>query len=471
MLGLSNFITKINNIVWLPIYFLFFGLGIYFSFKTKFFYISKFKFILKKTFGTCFKQNKECHKGEFTPLQAITTSLASTIGAGNIVGVSVAIVNGGPGSVFWIWTIAFLGMIIKYSEVVLALKFRNKNETGEWCGGPMYYIGNGLKNKIWAYVFAIFMILYTVFGVNIVQANSIAGIINEYTGLKKIFSGGILAVIVFLVIFKGIESIGKVTEKLVPFMCVLYFCGAAFILVLNYKYIPGAIVNIFSEAFKIKSINGGLIYGMFLAIRYGVARGIHSSEAGMGTSPIAQASSNLKNPVEQGFYGVIEVFISLFVICTSTALVILTSGVYDKNIYVNLLNSSGDKLKINSLPTGIILVEKSFSQKLGATRSDLFIMICIVLFALSTIIGGFYYGLKSCEFIFKSKFIWLYKLIFLGTIITGAWVNVKIAWELHDMVLTLITLINLISIFLLRKVIVDETKNYFGKSKKNELLK
>lgn len=465
MCNLSNFITSVNNIIWQPIYFLLFCLGLYFCFKTNFFHVRKFGFILKKTFGLGMdNKSKKNIKGEFTPLQALSTSLASTVGAGNIVGVAVSIVNGGPGSIFWIWIVAILGMVIKYSEIVLALKFREKNKNGEWCGGPMYYIENGLKNKIWAYVFAIFMILYVVCGVNIVQSNSIAGIIYEYVGLKKIFSGFIFAIIIFLVIFNGMQSIGKVTEKLVPFMCVLYFFGSLFILIMNYKLIPGALINIFSEAFKTKSIYGGAIYGIFLALRYGIARGIHSSEAGMGTSPIAQASSNLKNPVEQGLYGIIEVFVSLFIICTSTALVILTSGIYDKNIY--LLNLGADKITKNNLPTGIVLVAKSFAKKLGEDKTDLFIMISIILFALSTIIGSFYYGLRSYEFIFKNKFVWVYKLFFLVMIILGATINAKIAWELNDLTVGLMTLINLISIFLLKKLVVDETKIYFDGDKK-----
>lgn len=465
MFDLSNFIAYMNNIIWWPIYFLLFCLGIYFCLKTNFFHVRKFGFILKKTFGLGVdNKNEKNIKGEFTPIQALSTSLASTVGAGNIVGVAVSIVNGGPGSIFWIWIVAILGMVIKYSEIVLALKFREKNKNGEWCGGPMYYIENGLKNKIWAYVFAIFMILYVVCGVNIVQSNSIAGIIHEYVGLKKIFSGFIFAIIIFLVIFNGMQSIGKVTEKLVPFMCVLYFFGSLFILIMNYKLIPGALINIFSEAFKTKSIYGGAIYGIFLALRYGIARGIHSSEAGMGTSPIAQASSNLKNPVEQGLYGIIEVFVSLFIICTSTALVILTSGIYDKNIY--LLNLGADKITKNNLPTGIVLVAKSFAKKLGEDKADLFIMISIILFALSTIIGSFYYGLRSYEFIFKNKFVWAYKLFFLIMIIFGATINAKIAWELNDLTVGLMTLINLISIFLLKKLVVDETKIYFDGNKK-----
>ena len=446
MCNLSNFITSVNNIIWQPIYFLLFFLGLYFCFKTNFFHVRKFGFILKKTFGLGMdNKSKKNIKGEFTPLQALSTSLASTVGAGNIVGVAVSIVNGGPGSIFWIWIVAILGMIIKYSEIVLALKFRE-------------------KNKIWAYVFAIFMILYVVCGVNIVQSNSIAGIIYEYVGLKKIFSGFIFAIIIFLVIFNGMQSIGKVTEKLVPFMCVLYFFGSLFILIMNYKLIPGALINIFSEAFKTKSIYGGAIYGIFLALRYGIARGIHSSEAGMGTSPIAQASSNLKNSVEQGLYGIIEVFVSLFIICTSTALVILTSGIYDKNIY--LLSFGADNLAKNNLPTGIVLVAKSFAKKLGEDKTDLFIMISIILFALSTIIGSFYYGLRSYEFIFKNKFVWVYKLFFLVMIILGATINAKIAWELNDLTVGLMTLINLISIFLLKKLVVDETKIYFDGDKK-----
>lgn len=472
---INMFIEFINNISWMPIYFLLFGLGIYFTFKTNFFQIRKFGFMLKKTFkNTATKKNLKT-KGAFTPLQAIATSLASTIGTGNIVGVAVAITEGGPGAIFWMWFIAFFGMLIKYAEIVLALKFREKNKDGEWCGGPMYYIKNGLKNYKLAFIFAGAMIFSSFAGGNLIQVHSIASIVNDFVvlpeiqiaggycfSLTKIIVGLLLALIICLVVIGGMKSIGKITEKLVPFMSIFYILGVIFVLSANYKLIPGAFLNIFGEAFKLKSaLAGGIGYGISRALHHGIARGTSSSEAGIGTSPIAQAASVLQNPVEQALYGILEVFVSSFVICTLTALVILTSGIYDKDIYSQALALGANGFKINNLSEGVVLSAKSFATVMGPNISKVFIMVCVSCFALSTVIGYSYYGVKSYEFMFKKKFIAIYKLIFIAVVAVGPLIETKIVWALSDIFNALMAIPNLIGLVLLSKVVLDETKKYF----------
>ena len=473
--GINIFIESVNNIVWIPIYFLLFWLGIYFTFKTNFLQIRKFVFMLKKTFGNAAAKKNADTKGAFTPLQAIATSLASTIGTGNIVGVAVAITEGGPGAIFWMWFFAFFGMLIKYAEIVLALKFREKNKDGEWCGGPMYYIKNGLKNSGLAAIFAFAMLFTSFAGGNLIQVHSIASIVSDFVAspaikvfgncyfpLAKIIVGFLLALLICLVVIGGMKSIGKITEKLQPFMSVFYILGVIFTLIMNYKLISGAFLNIFSEAFKLKSaLAGGIGYGISRALHHGIARGTSSSEAGIGTSPIAQAASVLKNPVEQALYGILEVFVSSFVICTLTALVILTSGIYDKNIYGKALALGANGFKINNLSEGVVLSAKSFATVMGPNFSKVFIMVCVTCFALSTVIGYSYYGVKSYEFLFKKKFIDVYKLIFIAVVAVGPLIETKIVWALSDIFNALMAIPNLIGLIFLSKVVLDETKKYF----------
>lgn len=460
---MNNVTRLLSNVIWTPLYFLLFGLGIYFTFKTNFFQVRKFKFMLKKTVGMIFDKQKSDDKGAFTPWQAVTTSLASTIGTGNIVGVSTAIVAGGPGSVFWMWVISFFGMMIKYAEIVLAIKFREKNDKGEWCGGPMYYIRNGMKKPYLAALFAVFLGLAAFTAGSVVQINSIALIIEDYISVPKLITGAIVAFIVGLVIIGGMQSIGKVTETLVPLMSVLYIAGSIFTLIVNIKSVPSALVSIFQEAFEFKSFGGGALgYGIFAAMHYGIARGTSSSEAGIGSAPIAQAASNLKEPVEQGLYGILEVFVSSIIICSSTALVILTGHVYDKDVYGNAILNFGLR-GLKNLDHGVVLTAKSFGSAMGLPVAGLFITLCIIFFALSTIIGWFYYGSKAFEFLFGSKIISTYKIVFIISILVGALIDINLVWELSDITNGLMAVPNLIGLIFLSPIVLLETKKYFKK--------
>lgn len=473
---IGDAIKYLNNLIWIPIYFLLLGLGIYFSLKTNFLQIRKFFFMLKTTFGTVLEKNRRKTTGSFTPLQAIATSLASTIGTGNIVGVAVAITEGGPGSIFWMWFMALFGMIIKYSEIILALKFRERNHEGEWCGGPMYYINNGLKNHWLALVFSGAMIFVSFTTGNLIQVNSIANIVGDffvlpevrifegyYLSLTKIIIGVLLAITMSMVVLGGMKFIGKITEKLVPFMSVFYILGSILVLAVNYKSVSDAFLDIFHEAFKIKSVFAGTVgYGISRAFYSGISRGVCSSEAGIGTSSIAQAASNLKQPVEQALYGILDVFISSFFICTLTALVILTGGIYDKSIYAKALLTEANGLKVNNLSEGVVLSAQSFAKVMGTNFSKIFIMICVLCFALSTLIGYFYYGSKAYEFIFKEKYHTIYKLLVVAVVAVGPIIEVKIVWLLSDFFNGLIAIPNLICLMFLSKVILNETKKYFS---------
>ena len=460
---MSEFVAFISNIIWTPLYFLLFGLGIFFTFKTNFLQIRKFLFMLKTTFGKLFAMKKSDTVGAFTPWQAVSTALASTIGTGNIVGVSTAIAVGGPGAVFWMWVIAFFGMMTKYAEIVLAIKYREKNSKNEWCGGPMYYIKNGLQKPALAILFAIFTMFGAFVAGNITQINSISFIVNDYTGVPRFVTGMIVAVIIGLVIIGGMKSIGRITESIVPLMSLIYVLGSVFTLIVNANKIPQAISDIFIEAFNFKSFGAGAIgYGIFSALHYGIARGTTSSEAGIGSAPIAQAASNLKEPVEQGLYGILEVFISSFVICSLTALIILTGNVYDKSLYGNTLCKFGiDGLK--NLDQGVLLTAKSFASAMGLNIANLFITLCIIFFAISTIIGWFYYGEKACEFIFKTKSINTYKYVFIFVILLGSLFDVNLVWELSDIINGLMAIPNLIGLVLLSSVVLNETNKYFNK--------
>ncbi len=460
---MSNIMKMVSNAIWTPLYFLLFGLGIYFTLKTNFFQVRKFKFMLKKTVGMIFDKQQSTDKGAFTPWQAVATSLGSTVGTGNIVGVSTAIVVGGPGAIFWMWIISFFGMMLKYSEIVLALKFREKNENGEWCGGPMYYIKNGLKLPLLASLFSILLVIAALTAGNIVQINSIALILEDYISVPSLLTGVIVAFIIALVVIGGMQSIGKVTEKLVPIMSIMYIAGSIFVFIVNIKYIPGVFASIFQEAFKLKSIGGGALgYGIFTAMHYGIARGTASSEAGLGSAPIAQAASNLKEPVEQALYGILEVFVSSMIICTSTALVILTGRIYDKNVYGNaILNFGLNGLK--NLDHGVVLTAKSFASAMGLPIARLFVTLCIIFFALSTIIGYFYYGLKAIEFLFAKKSAGIYKFIFLAAIVIGSVIDINLVWELSDISDGLMAIPNLIALIFLSPIVLTETKKYFDK--------
>lgn len=378
----------VNNFIWgVPAMICIVGVGLFLSFRTKFIQIRKFPYAMKVTFGRMFKK-REASDGALTPFQAVCTALAATVGTGNVAGVAGAIAIGGPGAVFWMWMSALLGMCTKFSEVTLAVHFREKNKDGDYVGGPMYYIKNGLKKHwLWlAYLFSAFGVL-TVFGTgNATQVNTITTAIDSALFNYNIISedaaptlnliiGIVLAVLIGLILLGGVKRIGQVAEKLVPFMAVFYIILAIGVVVININHVPEVFADIFKGAFNPASVTGGVVGSFFMSMKKGVSRGIFSNEAGLGTGSIAHACADTRKPVKQGFFGIFEVFVDTIVICTLTALVILCSGVP-----VGYGQAAGAELTISG-----------FTSTYGGWVS-IFTAVAMCCFAFSTIIGWGLYG-------------------------------------------------------------------------------
>ena len=440
----------INGIVWGPYMLVFLvGTGIFFTICLKVFQVAKINIWWTSTFGKLFsrKPKEKVDDANISPFQAVSTALASTVGTGNIAGVATAIFAGGPGAVFWMWVSGFFGMMTKYSEVVLAVKYRETDEKGAHHGGPMYYIQNGLNMKWLAVIFAIFGTLAT-FGIgNMTQANAVANSLKTSFGIPLLASGIAIALIVALVIIGGIKRIASVAEKLVPFMAVFYFIGGIIILGLNVSKLPTAFGAIFNNAFSFQSVGGGIMgYAIMRAMRYGIARGVFSNEAGLGSAPIAHAASRTKDPVEQGLWGIFEVFVDTIIICSITALVILTSGLYQGEV------------------SGAPLVMASFSQSFGSF-GGIFVSIAVLCFAGSTILGWSYYGQQCLGYLTGKNKTWdlVYKIFFSLLTIVGALGGLKFVWDLADTLNGLMAIPNIIALLLLSKVVFSLTKEYLAR--------
>ena len=454
----------LNSIVWgPPMLFLVVGTGIFLTIMVKFFQVSKIKLWWKATFGFVFsgKIREKSAGTNITPFQAVATALASTVGTGNIVGVATAIVRGGPGAVFWMWVSAFFGMVTKYAEVLLAVKYREVDAGGTHHGGPMYYIEKGLKMKWLAVIFAIFATFAT-FGIgNMTQANSIASSMASSFGIPVIATGIVIAILTGLVILGGIKRIAQVTEKMVPFMAVFYVIGSVIILIVNIGRLPAAFGMIFANAFNFNSLEGGIMgYIIMKAMRFGVARGVFSNEAGMGSAPIAHAASSESDPVKQGLWGIFEVFVDTIIICSLTGLVILTSGVS------SFTASAGATNFVGGLFSGADLTMTAFSATFGQA-GGIFVTLGILLFALSTILGWSYYGQQSLGYLTNNNKVWdwIYKFIFTVLTIVGAVGGLTLIWDIADTLNGLMAIPNLIAVLLLCKVVFDLTKEYIAKNK------
>lgn len=436
----------VNNIVWgPPILILIVGSGLYLSIKTGFFSITKLGYILKNTFLKMFSKEQR-GEGEVTAFQAVATALAATVGTGNIAGVATAIAVGGPGAVFWMWFAAIVGMTTKFAEVVLAVNFREKTEDGRFVGGPMYYIQNGLGWKWLAVLFAVFGTLAS-FGIgNMTQSNSVALAVQGSFKIPPLATGIVLAVITALVIVGGIKRIGAFTEKLVPFMAAIYIIGGLIILFSNVSAIPGAFALIFKEAFTGTAAVGGFVGStMMLAIRYGVARGVFTNEAGLGSAPIAHAAATTDHPVRQGLWGVFEVFVDTIVICSLTALAIITTGAWQ----------SGE--------SGAVLTTLAFDTALPG--GGYIVTVGLILFAYSTILGWEYYGERCLEFLAGTKPIMAYRIIWVVFVVVGAIGGLDFVWSLADTLNGLMAIPNLIGVLFLSGTVFKLTKEFFAKEK------
>lgn len=439
----------INEFVWgPPMLILLVGTGVYLTLRTNFFSITKLGYILKNTLLKMFaKEDKG--EGEVTAFQAVATALAATVGTGNIAGVATAIAIGGPGAIFWMWLAAIFGMTTKFAEVVLAIQYREKTPDGRFVGGPMYYITNGLKGMKWlAYVFAFFGAL-AAFGIgNMVQSNSIAEALEATFSIPKLWTGIALAVFAALVVIGGIKRIGSVTERLVPLMAAFYILGGLVIIIINVAHIPEALGLIFSSAFTGTAAVGGFAGStLAIAMRRGVGRGVFTNEAGLGSAPIAHAAATTDHPVRQGLWGVFEVFVDTIVICSITALAILTTGVWKDGA------------------TGAVLTTQAFSHGLPGSWGGIIVSIGILLFAFSTILGWEYYGERCAEYLFGPKVNVIYRILWIPFIVIGAIGGLELLWDLADTLNGLMAIPNLIGLVFLSPLVIKLTKEFFSKER------
>lgn len=450
--------SAVNNFIWgVPAMICIIGVGLYLSLRLRFIQLRKFPYAMKVTIGRMFRK-RTASDGSMTPFQAVCTALAATVGTGNIAGVAGAIAIGGPGAVFWMWISAFLGMCTKFSEVTLAVHFRERNAQGDLVGGPMYYIKNGLgKNWHWlATTFSLFGVL-TVFGTgNATQVNTITTAINsallnyhiignQQVSITNLIIGILITLLVGLVLLGGIKRIGTVTEKLVPFMALFYILLAVGVVILHIDRVPNVFAAIISGAFRPASVTGGIVGSFFLSMKKGVSRGIFSNEAGLGTGSIAHACADTKKPVKQGFFGIFEVFTDTILICTLTALVILCS-----DISVPYGAAAGAELTISG-----------FTSTYGNWVS-IFTAVAMCCFAFSTIIGWGLYGARCIEFLFSEKTIKPFMVIYSLVAILGATVDLGLLWSIAETFNGLMAIPNLIALFLLSGTIVQLVKEYFA---------
>ena len=455
----------VNNFIWgLPAMVCILGVGLLLSVRTNFLQIRKFPYAIKTTLGRIFKR-KDASDGTMTPFQAVCTALAGTVGTGNIAGVAGAIAIGGPGAVFWMWCSALLGMCTKFAEVTLAVHYRERSNAGEWVGGPMYYIKNGL-GKRWQFL----AVLYSLFGVltvfgtgNATQVNTITTAIDtallefhivaeDILPTLNLVIGILCAMLVAMVLLGGIKRIGSVSEKLVPFMALFYVLLAVGVVLLNLPRLPFVIEEIFAGAFNPAAFTGGAIGSLFLSMKNGVSRGIFSNEAGLGTGSIAHACADTRKPVKQGMFGIFEVFADTIVICTLTAMVILCSSVP-----VNYGTAAGAELTISG-----------FTATYGGWAS-LFTAVALCCFAFSTIIGWGLYGSRFAAFLFKTdKIVKPFFVVYSFVAILGATLDLGILWGVADTFNGLMSIPNLIALFLLSGTVVKLANEYFGKANKTK---
>ena len=463
---MSNFVSTIesvngalNSFAWGPLMLLLLvGTGIYLTINVNWLQVTHFGRILKNTVGTLFKkQDSKDHGANISPFQAVTTALAGTVGTGNISGVTGAIFTGGAGAVFWMWVAAFFGMITKYAEILLAMKYRIKDENGVYHGGPMYYIENGI-GKNWKWLAVIFCLLggFASFGIgNIAQSSEISGALTDLFKLPPLASGILIAVVVALVTLGGIKRIGKVTSLLVPFMSIFYIVAGIILILMRITHIPAVFGQIFAGAFSFKSVGGGLFgYTIMMAMKQGFARGVFSNEAGLGSAPIAHAASSTEEPCEQAIWGVFEVFIDTIVICSITAFAVLLSGILDAEGGLSAYASKG------------AAAAAAFNTILPGTLGGKIIELSLLFFALSTILSWAYYGENCWGYLTKNNktFILVYKIIFALVCIVGAMGSGTLMWDIADTLNGLMAIPNLIALLMLSGVVAKVTKDYFSKN-------
>ena len=473
----SDVTGKVNDFVWGPYMLCVFLLvGLLFTVRTKVFQVSHFKYWIDVTFLQLFRKQehgngvlKTKDKHAISQFQSLCTALAATIGVGNISGVAVALALGGPGAIFWMWISAFLGMMTNYAENTLGIKYRYKDEKGNWVGGAMIYIEKGLHCKWLAVIFSIFCALASLGIGNMSQGNEIANGLNSSFGIPRWLTALLIMLAVGLVIIGGLKRIAAVTEKIVPFMAIAYIIGALIVICVNGSALPSAFGSIFSNAFNFKSAGGGLAgFTIMIAMRRGISRGVFSNEAGLGSSVMVHSSSDVKEPVVQGMWGIFEVFADTLIVCTMTALTILCSGVYDYTEYAKYI---GQKLP-EGLTSGVALTSSAFQSgfekvfgSIGGVIGGNFISIAVMFFAFSTILGWSFYGERAIQYLFGLKAVPIYKLFFILIVFIGCNISLGLVIDLSDTFNGLMALPNLIAITLLSPQVVHMTKDYISRVK------
>ncbi len=447
MEAFESFVSSINGLVWgPPMLVMILGVGLFLSIGLKLMPVLK----LRAGFRLMWKGRTGAEEeGEIPPFQALMTALSATVGTGNIAGVATAVFLGGPGALFWMWLTALVGMATKYSEAVLAVRFREVDERGAHVGGPMYYIRNGLGKK-WAWLGVLFAIFAAVaaFGIgNTVQANSVADVLESNFQLPHWATGLILMVLVGLVLIGGIKRIGQVASALVPFMAIAYVLVGLVVLAINANQLPGAIAMVFTHAFSPVAAEGGFAgAAVWAAIRFGVARGIFSNEAGLGSAPIAHAAAQTKSPINQGMVAMLGTFIDTIIVCSITGLVIISSGAW----------TSGE--------TGAALTSLAFETGLPGFGNYV-VAISLAIFAFTTIIGWSFYGERCIEFLFGVKAIVPYRVVWILAIPVGATINLGLIWLIADTLNAMMALPNLVALLLLSPVVFKLTREHFEKER------
>lgn len=472
---INKIVGWMGDFAWGPFTIVFLvGTGLYLSIITKFVQFRK----LGTSFKLLFTHRTATEDGDISPFSALMTSLSATIGTGNIVGVSTAIASGGPGAVFWMWVTALVGGASKYTEALLAVKFREVNEKGEYSGGPMYYIRNGMGKK-WAWLAALFAFFgfMASFGIgNLSQSNSVASAVQDTFGVPTWISGLVIALATALVIIGGVKSIGRVSDKIVPFMSIAYIIVAVTAIVINFHKLPEAFSWIFGNAFTGEAIGGGLLGSV---IRFGVARGVFSNEAGMGSAAIAHGAASTKDPVKQGLIGSLGSFIDSIIICSMTALIILTSPVVNigSDGLMTLQANDGMAYPV-TMKEELLQEDIKFLEGAEITNAAMnsaipgwggtIISIALIFFAYSTILGWYYYGSKCLEYLAGLKAVEVYKWAFVVFCVIGATTKIDLVWDLSDAFNGLMALPNLVAMLVLSPVVIKMTRDYDKKQKEQK---
>ena len=444
--NMGNFMRELASILWGDwLLYTLLSVGVLYSFATGFIQFRKFSYIMKETLLkpiTERSKNKDSDsKDVISPFQAMCTALASCVGSGNIIGVSTALVSGGIGAIFWMWIAAFLGMATKYGEIILGILYREKNHRGEYVGGPMYYISKGLKLPILGSITAILMTVQIIGG-NFIQSNAISGVMKNTFDVAPIVTAVILFIVIFIIVSGGFKRLASVTQRVVPVMAIFYILFGGILILINIKQVPGVFVEIFKSAFTVEAGIGGIAgHTIKEAMRFGVARGLYSNEAGEGSAPVIHSTANVSHPVEQAIFGVTEVFIDTIVICTITGLILGCTGVLDSGAHPSVL-------VINAFGT----IHPFLSY---------IVSISLISFSFTSLISQWYFGYVGLNYVFGEKIALNFKYVFPIFTIIGALVSIEMVWTIQDCALGLLILPNLLALIVLFPKVRQATKEYF----------